>query len=365
MRVGPKTDTGPVPDRLQQLAAISWRLLAVFGVVYVLFLVSREVAVVVVATVLALFPASLMWGPVAWLKRRGWRPALATTTAMVAVTLVVVGLGFLVGPSLVEGLQPLVSDVSDAYDALLAWLVDGPLGLSEAQLNEYTAMIQEQLTEQAGRLGTGFLSGAAAAVQVLLGALLSVVVVFFVLKDGDRFGDKALNRLSPERADRLKRGVVVGWNTLNRYVRGLALVGLIDALAIGIGLLILGVPLVLPLAMLVFVGGFLPVIGAFTSGLVAVAVALVNGGLTDALIVLAIILLVQRLEGDILYPIVFGRTMQLHPLVILLALSVGGIAFGILGAFLAVPISAVVVAVNQELSEDPDGSLLALAQTID
>jgi predicted PurR-regulated permease PerM len=157
----------------------------------------------------------------------------------------------------------------------------------------------------------------------------------------------------------------VAWTTLNRYVKGLALVGLVDATAIAIGLLILDVPLVAPLSILVFLGAFLPVVGAFASGLFAVAVAGVNGGLTQALIVLAIVVAVQQLEGDVILPLIFGRAMQLHPLVILLAIAVGGVAFGIVGAFLSVPVAAVVVAVNQELSPDPDGSLISLAQMID
>src|SRR5680860_1870773 len=147
----------------------------------------------------------------------------------------------------------------------------------------------------------------------------------------------------------------------NRYVKGLALVGIVDATAIAIGLLILDVPLVAPLAILVFLGAFLPVVGAFISGLFAVAVAGVNGGATDALIVLAIVVAVQQLAGDVILPLIFGRTMQLHPLVLLLALAIGGVAFGIVGAFLSVPIAAVVVAVNQELSPDPEGSLISLA----
>ena len=140
--------------------------------------------------------------------------------------------------------------------------------------------------------------------------------------------------------------------------------GVVDATAIAIGLLIVGVPLVLPLAILVFLGAFFPLVGAFLSGLVAVAVALVNGGWTDALIVFAIVLGVQQLEGDIVMPLVFGRTMQLHPLVVLLVIAVGGVAFGIPGAFLAVPITAVVVAVDDELSPEKDTSFISVAKNM-
>ncbi len=146
-------------------------------------------------------------------------------------------------------------------------------------------------------------------------------------------------------------------------MRGLATVGLVDAILIGIGLAILGTPLALPLAVLVFIGGFFPIVGAFVSGLVAVAVSFVNGGPTDALIVLAIVVGVQQLEGNVLYPIIFKRALELHPLVILLAIAVGGVAFGIVGAFLAVPLTAVAVAVGQATADDPDNNLISLLQT--
>lgn len=333
--------------------------------VYFLWQVLQRVSVVVLAAVLALFPASLLWGPVRALKRRGWRPLLATWTVFLGAALVGVAVGWLVIPALIDGLEPLTDDLAAAYDDLLAWLADGPLGLSPGQIDRYVNTALEQLQDQLSVLGSGVLSGAVAVFEGVTGFILAMIVAFFILKDGDRVASKLVDRLSPATADQVRRGGRVAWTTLNRYVKGLALVGLVDATAIAIGLLILDVPLVAPLSILVFLGAFLPVIGAFTSGLFAVAVAGVNGGLTDALIVLAIVVAVQQLEGDVILPLIFGRTMQLHPLVILLAIAVGGVAFGIVGAFLSVPVAAVVVAVNQELSPDPDGSLISLAQMID
>lgn len=354
-----------VPAWLHRSAAVAWRLLVVGAAVYFSWQVLQRISVVILAAVLALFPASLMWGPVKALKRRGWRPLLATWTMLLVAVLVLVGLGFLIIPALVDGLEPLTADLGAAYEDFLDWLTEGPLGLSEAEVSRYADTLAEQLREQLGNLGSGVLSGAAALVEGITGLVLAMIVAFFVLKDGDRVANKLFERLSPETAGRVRRGGRVAWSTLNRYVKGLALVGLVDATAIAIGLLILDVPLVAPLAILVFLGAFFPVIGAFISGLFAVAVALVNGGLTDALIVLAIVVAVQQLEGDVILPLIFGRSMQLHPLVILLAIAIGGVAFGIIGAFLAVPIAAVVIAVNQELSPDPDASLMSLAKNMD
>lgn len=354
-----------VPEWLRDAAAVAWRLLVVGAAIYFGWQVLQRISVVVIAAVLALFPASLLWGPVKALKRRGWKPLLATWTVLLVSVAALVGLGFLVVPALIDGLEPLGQDLSAAYEDFLEWLTEGPLGLSEAEVNRYSDTLVEQFQGQVGNLGSGFLSGAAILVEGITGLVLALIVAFFVLKDGDRVAQKLFDRLSPTTADRVQRGGRVAWTTLSRYVKGLALVGVIDATAIAIGLLILGVPLVAPLAILVFIGAFLPVVGAFFSGLFAVAVALVNGGLTQALIVLAIVVAVQQLEGDVILPMIFGRSMEMHPLVILLAIAIGGVAFGIVGAFLSVPIAAVVIAVNQELSDDPEGSLISLAKKVE
>lgn len=354
-----------VPLWLERAAAISWRLLVVGSLVYFTFLALRPIVAVAMAIVIALFPTALLWRPVQNLKDLGWPPILAAWTVILGALALVVGISLLVVPALADGVEPLASDVSTAYKDLQEWLVEGPLGLSENEVAGYASDLVEQLQGSAGRLATGFLSGAAIALEVAAGAILVFIVTFFLLKDGDRLKANLLGRLEPHRARQVATAGRVGWRTLNAYVKGLAIVGVIDALAIGVGLFILDVPLAVPLAVLVFLGAFFPVIGAFLSGLVAVAVALVNGGAVDALIVFGIILAVQQLEGNVIHPIVFGRAMQLHPLVILLAIAIGGFAFGIAGVFLSVPLAAVVVAINQELSDDPDQSMLGLAKNFD
>lgn len=339
--------------------------MAIGAAIYFGFQALRPIAAVVLAAVIALFPTSLLWGPVQSLKRRGWPPILATWAVLAGAAALAVGVGLVLIPTLADGIEPLAADVSTAFQDLQVWLVEGPLGLSEAEVDRYAQTLVDQIQSSSGQLATGLLSGAAVAFELVTGAVLAALVVFFLLKDGDRLMAGLLRRMDPERASQVGEGGRAAWVTLNKYVKGLAIVGLIDATAIGVGLWILDVPLVVPLAILVFIGAFFPVIGAFLSGLVAVAVALVNGGLSDALIVLAIIIVVQQLEGNVLHPMVFGRTMQLHPLVILLAIAIGGLAFGIAGVFLSVPIAAVIVAVNQTLSEEPEGSLIGLVKNFD
>lgn len=354
-----------VPKWLRDAAAVSWRLLVVGAAVFFSWQILQDVSVVVLSAVIGLFPASLLWGPVQNLKRRGWPPMLATWTVIVGALAGVVGVGFLVVPELIDGLEPLGADLAEAYDSLVQWLSAGPLGLAPAEVERYSDLLVEQLQDQLSGLGSGLLSGAVAVLEIITGLILALIVAFFVLKDGDRVATRVAERMSSHKADRFVRGSRAAWKTLNRYVKGLAIVGVVDSVAIAIGLLIVGVPLVLPLAMMVFIGAFFPLVGAFISGLFAVAVALVNGGLTDALIVLAIVVAVQQLEGDVILPIVFGRTMQLHPLVVLLGIAIGGVAFGIAGAFLAVPLAAVIMAIDQELSGDPDMSMVAVAKSMD
>lgn len=356
---------GDIPRTLRRAADIGWRVLVLGAVIYFGFQALRPVAAVVLAMVIALFPASLLWGSVRSLKRRGWPPLVATWTVMLVSLAFAVGVVLVVVPALANGVEPLGQDLSAAYADLQVWLVEGPLGLSEAEVDRYANTLVDQLQASSGRLATGLFSGAAVAVEIVTGAILAFIITFFLLKDGDRLAAGLTSRLSPGRAHRVRVGGRAAWSTLNKYVKGLAIVGAIDAVAIGVGLWILDVPLVMPLAILVFFGAFFPVVGAFLSGLVAVAVALVNGGLTDALIVLAIIIGVQQLEGNVLHPMVFGRAMQLHPLVILLAIASGGFAFGVAGVFLSVPIAAVVVAVNHALSENPDQTLIGLAKNFD
>lgn len=343
---------------LDRAAAFSWRYLLIIAAVYVTFYAVAVVKVVVIPLILALFLAAVLAPPVQWFKRRGWRPLLATWAGLLIVIPVIVGVGFLLVPSFVDGLAPLTEDFDEAVDAFSQWLEDGPLQLSQTEVQGYIDDAVEAFRANLGGLTSGIVGGAAVAVEVVTGAVLMLVATFFYLKDGDRAYAALLRRVSDP--DRVRASLEASWSTLGAYIRGLAIIGVFDGLFIGIGLALVGAPLVLPLAVLVFFGAFFPIVGAFLSGLVAVAVVFVNGGLTDALIVLAIVLVVQQVEGDVLYPIIFRRSLSLHSLVIVMAIAVGGVAFGIVGAFLAVPLAAVVVAGYQAVATDPDRSVVAL-----
>lgn len=354
-------DQDGLPAWMRRYGRAAIWILAMGAVVYFAFRTFQTVSVVFLAVVLALFPASVLWRPVRWLDRKGWPPLLATWTVMLAAVAILVGIGFLVVPAVASNLGAVSGDVGEAGEAVRSWLVDGPVGLSEAQVD---SSWQSLMDSARGSIRSGILGGASAAVDLVTGLAISLITVFFVLKDGDRMARGLIGRLPDQRAEKAGRAVKVGWDALATYMRGLAIVGLFDAVLIGIGLAIVGVPLVMPLAILVFFGAFFPIVGAWTTGLVAVAVAFVNGSLADALIVLAIITVVQQIEGDVILPMVFGQTLEMHPLVILLAVAAGGIAFGVVGAFLFVPIVAVALTIEQEMSENPKRSYAAVARGV-
>lgn len=349
-----------VPGWLAKWGAISWRLIAVGVVVFWSFRILSSVSVVVIAGVIALFLASVLWVPVRWLiDQANWPSMLAVLTVMIAALGVLIGLIAFAVPSIAGSFDELSTDVASAWDSLRSWLVNGPLSLSQQQIDGSLDSITE-IAMEAIR-GSAF-GGATVVAEFFAGIFLIVMVTFFVLKDGRVIVHKLLDLMPEEKSQKTETGLRIGWKTLSRYMGGIAVVGLVDATAIAIGLLIVGVPLTLPLAILVFFGAFFPLVGAFLSGLLAVAVAFVNGGVGDGLIVLAIVVLVQQLEGDVVLPLVFGKTLELHPLVVLLAVTAGGLAFGLLGAFLAVPLIAVVISMSEAMAGDDEVRYLSIAR---
>lgn len=348
-----------VPGWLIRWGNISWRLIAIGLVVFFGFRALRTISVVILAVVVAMFLAAVLWGPFQWLKARGLPPALASFLTLAAAVAVLVGIFLVIIPQVANSFETLSDDVAELLESGRQWLINGPLGLTEAQIDQYVQTFTEWLQ---GVGGNSLLGGATAVIEVITGMFLAIVVTFFLLKDGRRLLDGLKARVSPKTADNLDTGFRVGRYSLAHYMGGIALVGLFDATLIAIALWIIGAPLVLPLAVMVFFGAFIPLIGAFVSGLFAVAVATVNGGLTDGLIILAVVIGVQQFEGDVIMPLVYGQTLRLHPLVILLGVTAGGIAFGLFGAFLAVPLIAVAVAIDEAISEDPESNLISLAR---
>ncbi len=349
----------PWSDWLRRWGVRAWWALGLGLSVYFLMVALGSVRVVVLPLLVGVFPGAVLLPAARWLRERGAPRALAALVVMVASLGLLVALGLLIGPPLAQGLSELGGDVREAWGTFRGWLVDGPLGLSDDQIDGYIETIWSTTNDEGGG---GLLGGAVTLVEILVGAVMTVIIAFFILKDGDRIAAAVVERMPHDRADRTRKALVVGRRTLSQYIGGLALVGLFDAVFIGLGLHLIGVPLVIPIATIAFLASFMPLIGAWIGGLVGVAVAFVHGGIGTALLALAIITVVEQVEANVVAPIVFRHTLHLHPLVTIMGILVGATVFGIAGAFLAVPLLAVAVAVRQALVDDPERSFVTIAQ---
>ncbi len=236
-----------------------------------------------------------------------------------------------------------------AVDEITSRLEREPFNVSFDQTEDLQSTLGDSWQDVSSYLASGVRAG----VGLVTGFVLAIAVLYFVLRDGVELWQWILRRLPPESRPAADRAGRRAWEVLGGYVRGTAIIAAIDAVLIGIGLWLLGVPVAFALAVLVFLGAFIPFVGAFLSGLVAVLVAFADEGWVIALAVLALVIAVQLVEGNFLQPIIQSRTVDLHPAVILLAVAAGASLFGILGAYLAVPITAVVFAVVAEVQSEP------------
>lgn len=334
---------GGVPASVRGAAAWAWRLLVIAAAAAIGYWVMSQLKVVIVPFVIAILVAVLLDPVAAWLRRRLRFPrTLAAAVTLVGTLAAVVGLLVAAGRSIVIGFADLADQALAGFNELLSWATEGPLAIEETQLNDWVDQGIDQLTQNSDLLVSGVISATASVTQVFTGLAITVFCLFFFLREGRRIWQWFV-RLAPRvHRERVNEAGIRGWVSLGAYVRTQILVAFVDAVGIGVGAWILDVPLALPIGVLVFLGSFIPIIGAFISGSVAVLVALVDSDITTALLMLGVILLVQQLEGNVLQPWLMGNALSLHPVAVLLAVIAGTGIAGILGALLAVPIAAVV-----------------------
>ncbi len=343
-----------VPRSLRIAAALAWRILVVAAFLLVLGLAVARLRLVVVPSFVALLLAAFLTPPVQRLQRLGLPAGLAAFLTMLATAAVIGGIVVALAPQVASEVDEIDLSATEIRDDFENWLVDGPLDLSQQRVAELFDRIESEVRDNQGTIAAGAFSGALVAVEVLTGFLLAIVVLFFFLRDGARIWDFLVSLFPVDvRADVQVMGGRA-WGTLSGFLRGTAIVALFDAFFIGLAIYLLGVPLVIPLALLTFLGGFVPIVGAFTAGIAAVAVALVTEGTVDAAILLGAILAVQQLEGNVLQPAVVGRSVELHPIVILLAVTTGAVLWGVVGAFVAVPITSAAWAAISYLRQKRD-----------
>ncbi len=319
---------------------VAWGLLGIVTVAVGVFFLLAQLAVVIVPLVLALFPAAVLVPPTTSLKKRGVPPALAAAIVLLAGVGLLVALFSVLTPVVAAELGGLTEKVEQGYLEVRSYLERSPLNIHAPPLEQALQRFRESAATGGSDLSGRLVEAGAVLVEGVAGIALVLFALFFYLKDGARIAAWTRN-LFPHgiRADVARIGDLV-WFTIGAYIRGLLVIGLVDATLIGVGLAVIGVPLALPLSVLVFFGALFPIVGAFLAGTVAVLVALATNGIGVALVVLALIVVVQQLEGHILTPIMLGRATELHPLAVIAALTSGGVLLGVLGAFLSVPVAA-------------------------
>ncbi|MEU4687198.1 AI-2E family transporter [Actinoplanes sp. NPDC023714] len=334
-------DDADVPQPLRVAAAWSWRLIVVGVVGLALLRLIGMVSIVVIPLAIALLLSALLGPAVGWLLRLGVPSSFATFLVLIGGLAAVVGTLTLVVNQFIDGLPNLTENASAGVRQIQDWARTGPLHLSDAQVDQAIDSAQEWVNSNTTQLTSTGIATAATIAEVATGLVLVLFATFFFLRDGRKIF-RFVVRLFPVNARwSLADAGDASWATLGAYVRATVLVAFIDAVGIGLALLILDVPFPFPLAALVFLGAFIPIVGASVSGAVAVLVALVDQGWVVALLVLGAVILVQQLEGHVLQPLIMGRAVAIHPLAVIIGIACGVVLAGIIGALVAVPLIAV------------------------
>jgi predicted PurR-regulated permease PerM len=343
-----------VPDGLRTAAAWSWRFIVVIAGFYVLLYAAAYVAVVVVPVIVALLLAALLQPGAAYLVRHGWPRALAAFAMLIVGLAVVSGIITLVVERFSAGFSDLAAQVSEGIGQVQDFVVR-TFPITRNQLEDAVGQLQQRLVDNQDSIASGALTTAATVGEVITGFFLALFTLFFFLKDGRSIWLWLVGLFPRDSRAYMDEAARRAWRTLISYVRATAAVALIDAIGIGTGLAILSVPLVIPLAALVFLGAFIPILGSFLAGSVAVLVALVSKGPITALIALAVVVLVMQVEGHILQPLLLGRAVRVHPLAVVLSIAAGLLIAGIFGALIAVPIVACANVAGTYLSRRHEG----------
>ncbi|MGY1620149.1 AI-2E family transporter [Geodermatophilus sp. SYSU D00691] len=343
-----------VPTGLRTAASWSWRLIVVIASVYALVYAMATIAVVVVPVIVALLLSALLQPGAAGLIKRGWPRSLAATAMLLVGLGVVAGIITLVVERFTAGFSDLAAQVSEGIGQVQTFIVR-TFPITRGQLEDAVGTLQDTLVSNQDTITSGAITTAATVGHVFTGIVLALFTLFFFLKDGRSIWLWLVGLCPRESRAYMDEAARRAWRTLISYVRATVAVALVDAVGIGIGLAILGVPLVIPLAALVFLGAFIPIIGSFLAGTVAVLVALVSVGPIKALIALAIVVLVMQLEGHVLQPLLLGRAVRVHPLAVVLAIAAGLLVGGIFGALIAVPTVACANVAGTYLSRRHDG----------
>ena len=397
----PATPAEAVPWGLRVAAESTWRLLLLGAALYVIFYVVDMLRLVAFSVLASLLISALLEPSVSWLRRRGVPRSLAAGGVFLSGLAGIGLVGWFVVWQVSTNLPDVTAQVKDGVNQLRDWLITGPLHLTQQQIKDFADQITKAITTNTDQLTSASITGAQIAVEILTSLLMTFFTTFFLLYDGERIWNWALRGLPRHSRFAMAGAGPKAWATLTAYVRGTVCVAFIDAVCIGIGICVsigvsvgigigvcicvgicvgisigvgicvsvgigvgigirisvgirigicvgigvsiglLGVPLAMPLAVIIFLGAFVPLVGALVTGTVAVLIALVTQGPWTALMVLVVLIAVMQVESHILQPLILGRAVRVHPLGVVLGVAAGGIIGGIGGAVVAVPLIAV------------------------
>lgn len=343
-----------IGEGLAWTARWSLRFLIVVAALTVVGLILIQLWDIVFPVFLGLVIATVVEPPVTWLRRRRVPGALATALVLILGLAVLGGVVALIAPSVAGQAPQIAQGAVGGIQQIEGWLQGPPFNLGASQIGGYVQAAVERLQQSAGQIATGVLTGLTTVANSVINAVLALVLAFLFVKDGPKFLPWVRRTAGPTSGDHLAEMGARSWLRLGGFIRSQALIGFVDAVFIGIGLVIFGVPLALPLAVLTFFGAFIPIIGALVAGALAVLIALVIQGPATALGVLILILVVQQVEGNLLQPLVQGRGLGLNSALVILAVTAGSSLAGIAGAFLAVPVAAVIAEILRYFGEQID-----------
>ena len=339
-----------LPSGIRLAGAWSWRLIVIAAAIAILIFLVIQLRLIVIPLLVAVLVSALLVPFVAFLVRHHWPKGLAVAVAMVGTLVLVAGLVTLASTQIAEGTVGLSERLTRSLDAFKAFLAGSPLQVSETDINIYVQQAWEAIQNDSAVFISGALSVGTTLGHLLAGVLLALFSLLFILIDGKAIWGWIV-RFFPLRARAAVDGAgIAGWTTLGNFARVQILVASIDAVGIGVGAALLGVPMAIPIGILVFLGSFVPIVGAVATGSVAIVIALIFNNWAVALAMLGVVLLVQQVEGHVLQPLIMGTAVKVHPLAVVLVVAAGALLAGIPGALFAVPIAAVLNAMTSYIA---------------
>lgn len=341
-----RVDRGVVLNEwAKSTAKFAVRMIVIAIFIYALGKIVGALWAGVLPAILALIICTVLAPVASWMRRYGVPAGLAAITTLLGFVCVLATILMLIAPDVVSHSRILYLQALEGIQRLQLWLQSPPLNMNAEDLSEAINDIAQWAQNQAGAIAGGVFNGIGTAAGLSVTLMVITVLTFFFLKDGHRFLPWLRSATGGRSGLHATELLTRAWNTLSGFIRAQAIVSLVDAVFIGGGIWIVGVPMAFTLAVITFICGFIPIVGAVVAGALAVLVALVSLGFTEALIVLGIVIAVQQLEGNILSPMLQSRAMDLHPVIVLISVTVGGGIFGLVGGFLAVPVAAMIAVV--------------------